>query len=62
MFFLVDTDGSGDLQPWEFEEAVNSINPHFTNAEALEIFRDLDVDNSDTLSIEEFMGSYRKCV
>jgi hypothetical protein len=54
VFDQMDTDGSGDLSLAEFLAGVQELHPDMSAEKAKELFCGLDVDQSETLSMEEF--------
>ena len=60
IFFLVDTDGSGELDRNEFEVAIDMMKIQLTPAEIDLAFGELDEDGGGTIEIEEFMARMRR--
>lgn len=60
IFFLVDTDGSGELDRNEFEVAIDMMRMKLTAAEIDLAFGELDEDGGGTIEIEEFMARMRR--
>ena len=59
IFFSVDTDGSGELDVMEFEDALKRMGVHLAVADVSLAFEELDADASGDIAIEEFMGRMR---
>lgn len=59
IFFLVDTDGSGELDVMEFEDALQRMGIELPTKDVLLAFQELDADGSGEIAIEEFMGRMR---
>ena len=59
VFFTVDTDGSGELDLYEFEEALNRMGIALDIADIKLAFKDLDEDGSGDIAIDEFMSRMR---
>ncbi len=60
VFFLVDTDGSGEMDKNEFEVALDMMKIRLTPAEIDLAFDELDEDGGGTIEIEEFMTRMRR--
>jgi len=58
-FRIVDDDGSGELDPEEFNKAMKEHKLGFTEEENLEIFKFFDADDSGTITYDEFLGGVR---
>eukprot|EP01043_Picozoa_sp_COSAG02_P048707 COSAG02_NODE_4814_length_4948_cov_5.576614_1_plen_655_part_00 len=59
VFFQVDTDGSGEMDPMEFEEALHLMQIKVSFEDMMLAFEELDADKGGTIDIEEFMGRMR---
>ncbi len=59
VFFQVDTDGSGEMDPMEFEEALNLMQIKVSFEDMTLAFEELDADKGGTIDIDEFMGRMR---
>eukprot|EP01048_Picozoa_sp_COSAG05_P003430 COSAG05_NODE_157_length_15666_cov_29.830410_6_plen_288_part_00 len=60
VFFTVDTDGSGEVDEWEWEEALRKMRISLPHDMAKAVFETMDNDNGGTISIEEFMTQMRQ--
>lgn len=60
IFFLVDTDGSGEMDQQEFEVAIEMMGLDLTPTEMELAFNELDEDGGGTIEIEEFMARMRR--
>ena len=56
----VDTDGSGMLDKWEFEEAVGRMGMNLSQEQQISAFKTLDADHGGTIEIQEFMTKMRR--
>ena len=59
VFFAVDTDGSGEMDRMEFEEALAMMKVVLSLDDMHLAFDELDSDKGGTIDIEEFMGRMR---
>lgn len=59
VFFTVDTDGSGEVDRMEFEEALQLMRIELSIEEMDLAFEELDLDKGGTIDIDEFMGRMR---
>ena len=59
VFFQVDTDGSGEMDKMEFEEALQMMGLTLPIDDMVLAFDELDQDKGGTIDIEEFMGRMR---
>ena len=59
LFFTVDTDGSGELDVFEFEDALMRMGMDLTTDQCAAAFKELDTDDSGDIEIEEFMSRLR---
>jgi hypothetical protein len=59
IFFQVDTDGSGEMDPMEFEEALQLMKIKVSFDDMQLAFNELDEDKGGTVDIDEFMGRMR---
>eukprot|EP01043_Picozoa_sp_COSAG02_P037185 COSAG02_NODE_2773_length_8058_cov_8.208820_3_plen_856_part_00 len=60
VFFLVDTDGSGEMDRNEFEVALDMMKFKLAPADIDLAFDELDEDGGGTIEIEEFMARMRR--
>ena len=60
MFFQVDAEGNGNLDVWEFEDALALMGVEMTPADMRLAFEELDEDAGGTVDIGEFMAQYRR--
>ena len=59
VFFQFDADANGTLDRMEFEQALGNMRLKLNDADLSLAFDALDVTNSGSVSIEEFIGKYR---
>jgi hypothetical protein len=60
VFFRADADGSGELDFWEFETALQDMGVQMSKLDAELAFESLDEDSTKTISITEFMNQFRR--
>ena len=60
VFASVDTDGSGDLDIVEFQEAMRSMGQVLTHLEIQEVMAELDIDGSGTIEASEFLDKLKQ--
>jgi Ca2+-binding EF-hand superfamily protein len=56
VFRIFDTDGSGDIDVDELEEAFSAMGHNFTKEECYQLIMEADDDNSGVVEFEEFVG------
>ena len=59
VFFSVDSDGSGELDFYEFEAALEMMKIDLTELQTRSAFTELDEDQSGAIEVEEFMKQMR---
>mmetsp|Transcript_18649 Transcript_18649/g.32313 ORF Transcript_18649/g.32313 Transcript_18649/m.32313 type:complete len:430 (+) Transcript_18649:43-1332(+) len=62
MFQVWDTDGSGDIDLYEFQNAAAALGVLLSNAKAQEMFDSIDADKSGKLEYNEFNNWIKKAV
>ena len=60
VFFTVDTDGSGEMDRMEFEDALDYMNINLPTEDIDLAFQELDEDRGGTIEIEEFMSRFHR--
>jgi Ca2+-binding EF-hand superfamily protein len=55
MFFRIDVDGSGEIEPVEFVQALSKMGLQLTREELDAVVRELDADGDGTVELHEFM-------
>ena len=56
VFCMFDTDGSGDIDVAELEEALGAMGHRFTQRECAALIAETDEDNSGSIEFDEFVG------
>lgn len=59
IFSRVDSDGSGDLDVLEFQEALSKMGQELTPDQVHEIMSELDLDQSGTIGVSEFLDKLK---
>ena len=62
MFLDMDVDGSGDVDLQELMEGLSDMGMKLTDEEFLAFFNDLDKNNDQKLTREEFVGAITEAV
>ena len=60
MFYKIDVDGSGEIEPTEFVEALAKMGLRLTPAELDAVVYELDVDGDGTVELHEYMHQMKR--
>jgi Ca2+-binding EF-hand superfamily protein len=55
MFYKIDVDGSGEIEPAEFVQAISKMGLKLSQEELDAVVHELDVDGDGTVELHEYM-------